>query len=286
METHAQLTRPMVSDDDRFMRIVERTSQITCHRQLFELLQGKEIQFFIPHQVLISAWGDFDGQRLQHDVISALPGLRTGQLKRCTIDDLLQDLYKRWDCSGRQPLVLDGAMDSGLAHSSGCDCALHQLLQGVCSLLVHAITDVRDGNVSLYLAVNANPIVNSRGSERFRRMVDPLITQIDVAFRRIAALTPPVLPADRQFPANPGMLSDREREILLLVSEGGTNHDISNLLAISVFTVKNHLHLIMQKLNAGNRTEAVAHYHQMELMPRRIQVTGESAPDHISRFHA
>jgi DNA-binding CsgD family transcriptional regulator len=57
------------------------------------------------------------------------------------------------------------------------------------------------------------------------------------------------------------VLSTREREILRLVSEGKTNIDIAKILAISAFTVKNHMQRIIKKLNAANRTEAVSNYH-------------------------
>ena len=84
--------QPVVGEGDRFLRIVERTTQVTSHRELYELLQSKDVQRFIPHQVLISAWGDFGVPRLQRDVVSALPGLRTGLLNHCTMDGILQAL--------------------------------------------------------------------------------------------------------------------------------------------------------------------------------------------------
>jgi len=258
----------MANDGYRFLRIVENISQITCHRELFELLQSGEIQHFIPHQILISAWGDFDGPSLELDVISAIPGIRTGALNRCGIDGLLRDLYKRWLNHGQQPLLLASAMVERLEYPV-CDCALHKFLQGVWSLLVHGVIDMRDGNVSLYLAFNASSIVNGHSVESFRLLVDPLITQIDVAFRRIAALNSPLLAEDRVSAANPRMLSLREEEILLLVSQGKTNGEISNILDISAFTVKNHIHRIMKKLDAANRTEAVVNYRQIGIQVQR-----------------
>jgi len=56
----------------------------------------------------------------------------------------------------------------------------------------------------------------------------------------------------------PGGLSQREREILKLVSEGTSNRQIAELLYISETTVKTHLRSILQKLHARNRAEAVA----------------------------
>ena len=61
-------------------------------------------------------------------------------------------------------------------------------------------------------------------------------------------------------PVTPGavLLSVREEEILRLVSEGRTNAQIAAILAISCFTVKNHVQRIIKKLGAANRTEAVS----------------------------
>jgi DNA-binding NarL/FixJ family response regulator len=52
--------------------------------------------------------------------------------------------------------------------------------------------------------------------------------------------------------------SRREMQVLKLLSSGQTNRDIGATLFISESTVKFHVHAILSKLNAGNRTEAVS----------------------------
>jgi LuxR family maltose regulon positive regulatory protein len=55
-----------------------------------------------------------------------------------------------------------------------------------------------------------------------------------------------------------GILSERELEILRLLSDGKSNRDIGNKLFVTSGTVKVHIHNLMAKLNARSRTEAVA----------------------------
>ena len=70
-------------------------------------------------------------------------------------------------------------------------------------------------------------------------------------------------------------LTDRELQILGMVARGLQNKLIAAALGLSEHTVKIHLHNIITKLGAHNRTEAAAIYHQ-----RREAVSGRgvSAP--------
>ena len=71
-----------------------------------------------------------------------------------------------------------------------------------------------------------------------------------------------VTPATRQ----PSLLSGRELELLGLIAAGRTNREIANELYIAIGTVKRHTVNIFTKLNAANRTEAVALARQMGLI--------------------
>jgi len=53
-------------------------------------------------------------------------------------------------------------------------------------------------------------------------------------------------------------LTARETEVLRKVAEGNRNRDIGERLFISEDTVKVHIKHIMEKLGAGDRTQAVA----------------------------
>jgi DNA-binding NarL/FixJ family response regulator len=55
-----------------------------------------------------------------------------------------------------------------------------------------------------------------------------------------------------------GSLSDREREVLMLICSGLSNVDISERLFIAVSTVKTHVTSILAKLGVSSRTEAAS----------------------------
>lgn len=53
-------------------------------------------------------------------------------------------------------------------------------------------------------------------------------------------------------------LSEREREVLVLIVEGLTNADIAMRLFLSVHTVRNHVQAVLTKLGAHSKLEAAA----------------------------
>lgn len=69
--------------------------------------------------------------------------------------------------------------------------------------------------------------------------------------------TPELLFESESEPLEQGPLSERELEVLGLLSKGLANKQIATALGISEHTVKFHVSSIYQKLNVTNRTEAV-----------------------------
>jgi len=64
--------------------------------------------------------------------------------------------------------------------------------------------------------------------------------------------------------ANNDLLTARERQILHAIGEGYPNKVTAFRLGLSEATVKFHLRNIYRKLNAQNRTQALAHYRTMQ----------------------
>lgn len=80
---------------------------------------------------------------------------------------------------------------------------------------------------------------------------------------RPAAPPVPVVPASTE----PEPISARELEVLRLVAQGLSNQVVARRLFISPVTVKTHVHNILAKLGAKNRTEAVHRARLRRLLP-------------------
>lgn len=92
-----------------------------------------------------------------------------------------------------------------------------------------------------------------------------VLLQPNIADKVFAALNQPPaprLPAAPSKSAAPSIggvveeLTEREREILLLVARGATNREIGEALFITEGTVKNHMSNILSKLGLRDRTQA------------------------------
>ena len=61
-------------------------------------------------------------------------------------------------------------------------------------------------------------------------------------------------------------LSQRELQVLEMVSKGLTNKEIAHAIQVSHFTVRNHVRRIIDKLDVGDRTEAATHAIQQGIL--------------------
>ena len=94
--------------------------------------------------------------------------------------------------------------------------------------MLEAITDVQNGGVAF------NPVVASKVAKLFQQFMPPLVTIPDY------------------------QLSDREKEILHLLTEGLPMPRIAEKIFLSYHTVRDHVKNIYQKLHVASATEAVA----------------------------
>ena len=252
---------PSLSPKDirRYHRGAIRSVTVRSHFDVFNWLQG-DMQQFLPHDIMIVAWGNFQSGAVRHDIISALDGVRSQNAKPETIAPLLSRLFAQWEASGRKPVVIDGGVGGFSRDASGLKCDLSKALQEMRCTMVHGMTDERSNQDCLYAAFS--------GRQRFNEddcgAMAVLLPYIDMALRQVAHL-----PDQTQIqtddanatgaglmPLFPG-LTQREAEVLQWVALGKTNPEVGSILELSEFTIKNHLHRIFKKMNVSNRAQAV-----------------------------
>jgi len=86
---------------------------------------------------------------------------------------------------------------------------------------------------------------------------EELIAAIHALSQGLIVGTPTLLLESGNEPLERGPLTERESEVLGLLSKGLANKQIALILGISEHTVKFHVSSIYTKLNVTNRTEAV-----------------------------
>ena len=256
-ETESKAFQLTSDEAARFVSIVSECARIRRHYDIYRWL-STEVQHFLPHEILVTAWGDFDGWDLKLDLASGLPGMRTAQLAHCRIDSLVRQAYGRWVDAGRKAVLLKSADTEAMQH--GCLCPIHAGLRRMRGMFVHGVHDKRSGRDTLFIALTSGSFTKGRSLQRFLAIVDPLIAQIDAAFRKVPAFAfaePRRAAGDG---ANVLDLSTRELEVLESMCRGKTNLEIAAVLDISPFTVKNHVQRIFRKIGVTNRTQASARY--------------------------
>jgi DNA-binding NarL/FixJ family response regulator len=91
-----------------------------------------------------------------------------------------------------------------------------------------------------------------RGALRGESQIDPAVAR--KVLREFQRLTPRRRVADEP-PLE--RLTEREEDVLRLMADGQSNKDIAAALSLSEGTVKNHISVILDKLHANDRTQAV-----------------------------
>jgi LuxR family maltose regulon positive regulatory protein len=108
-------------------------------------------------------------------------------------------------------------------------------------------------------------LLRLRNTRHARRPADPQL-RADAARLLGRGLTPRVRTDPEPPPALVEALTPREREVLRLLAEGAPNQEIARQLVLAPATVKKHITNILGKLEACNRTQAVARARSLNLL--------------------
>lgn len=237
---------------DRYRRIIQEWLEVSCHYDLLLWLQG-EIQHYLPHEIMLAAWGDFDADIVSHDVVSALFEVRSENSDARTLLPLLQGLFCRWVQLGKTPYALGSGEYGFLMEERVLQCPLGGALQGMHSMLIHGVSDKRGQHDCLYVMFSSSRNFPSSSMNAIRI----LLPYIDSAF---GGINPRILhnrPALAPLNQEEYRLNPREIEIMKWTRMGKTVYETAAILDISAFTVKNCLLNLFQKLHAADRAQVM-----------------------------
>jgi len=255
---------PNTVDLTKFFSLIGEVVAVRQHIDLMKWLQG-EVQQFLPHEILVAAWGDFHLGLVHYDVVSAMPGVRSENAAAEAITPLLVGLFDRWSSQDRKPFALHAGEQGFDWVSQSEEDAISQAMRSMRSSLIHGISDQRGRHDCLYVLFNSQP----RRDRRERTALKFLLPYIDSALRQVELMPnqyakPPEQAVARldapgtEDAADGGLLTVREAEIMKWVAMGKTNGEIGSILNVSTFTVKNHMQRIFKKLDVFSRAQAVS----------------------------
>ena len=173
---------------------------------------------------------------------------------------LLKRLLKAAEDAGRMGSVIEMLALLALAHEAqgGISAAL--------SSLEHALT--------LAAPEGFTRVFVDEGPPMARLLYEMLSRDINPDFvRRLLAAFPTDEPQQAGSPPTPAQsglvepLSERELEVLQLIAQGLTNHEIASRLFVSQNTGKAHTRNIYGKLDVHNRTQAIARARVLGILP-------------------
>ncbi|MGO1499893.1 MAG: XrtB/PEP-CTERM-associated transcriptional regulator EpsA [Marinobacter sp.] len=239
---------------DRFIDVLQPALKTKTHLDLFLWMQG-DLQFFLPHDIFAAVWCDEHLDNFQVDLISAMPEMRTAQMLGRGIVPLIESLLLHWRSIGHTPFGITKPTGFVLEPDGDNLALIDSGFGSMRSVLANGIQDQRQRDQCLYVAFSQS-VHPPPSAATCLRMLTPYI---DFALRQVRPLSSRVTEAGLGKSSCTGLnLTPREVEIMKWVGAGKTNEVIGVILNISIFTVKNHLKRIFEKLEVTNRAQAVS----------------------------
>lgn len=238
------------------LRTIEAAEQVQRRYQFFLWTQG-EMQRLLPHKICVCGVYDHSRRDLNFEVLHSLP-LPDAALSElsCGYSALMRHLLEHWHAARQRPVFVD------LQEVAARDSASAQLVQaGYRRMLVHAVVRPARPRELESFFVFANQELQPRSSVRHALgVLTPYLhstyQRVHITERELGGVNSNHVPSSES--ARGVLITAREKEVLRWVREGLSNQQISEKLGISALTVKNHVQKILRKLDATNRTQAVA----------------------------
>lgn len=240
------------------LRTVESAAQARRRYQYFLWTQG-DMQRLLPHKLSVCGVYDRHRRDMSFEVFYSVP-VPSDALADLSngYSSLMRQLLDAWYLGRQQPVAV------GLETLPEQDATAELLVQaGYRHLLVHAVHRPSRPKELESFFVFGSP--DAQPESAAKHALSLLIPYLHSTYQRVHVTERELGASGVTAPAQAGeggtrgaVITAREREVLRWVREGLSNQQISEKMGISALTVKNHVQKILRKLDASNRTQAVA----------------------------
>ena len=240
---------------DEYRRILTHSVKLRSHLEVLVWLQG-DMQRYLPHEIMIAAWGNFQTGNVRNDIVSIIHGVRSNHRNDTVLTPVLVELFAHWQAGDRKAFVNTELCFEAESDAQPGGASIGHALRHMRCGLVHGIKDERGSNDCLYLALSGLNDFSSASCTTFTQV----LPYIEHALRQVKHLPHQsgAFFAHRQPGVSDDDLTRRELEILQWIAMGKTNSEIGSIIELSLYTIKNHVQRIFKKLNVSNRAQAIA----------------------------
>ncbi|RTL52767.1 MAG: hypothetical protein EKK46_10490 [Rhodocyclaceae bacterium] len=233
VKKNAKLT---LNEQDTLVHAIDSAMEVQDRNQ-FNAWIGGPFRDLLPHRDAVCVELD-DGARVRSVECIGMGG--AAPVQRLATEQHAIALVQAHAASEKFPLILEGDALHSVGGAISADGP-----QRAFSALIHC-TRFLSGAAYFFVLFD----IPDETEPRSHYVLKLLSSHLKMALSRVIAL-----------PASPGarpQVTDREKEILLLMRQGRTNQEISAALGISPLTLKSHVRKIYRKLDVHSREEAVS----------------------------
>ena len=248
--------------------VFEESLRVNKREQFFSWLQGS-FQSLIPHEVLICGVSLKNQSQLHFESFISTRYLNDQHVRLVTgyESSIVNRVIDAWKKDLR-PILVSHALeevDYGPYRVPFLESeeSLNQL--EIRNIAAHGVSN-KDGDVITFFSFSR---ISGEPNSRHAYILQLLVPQMHHAFLRVMnniskSINKPAEPdqiskrtekTEKQL-ISPRVISPREIEVLRWVFLGKTNPEISDILNVSVNTIKNHVHNAISKLGVENRSQA------------------------------
>jgi transcriptional regulator EpsA len=249
------------AERDSLVSILDGSLRVRKRHQFFLWIQGA-VQSLLPHDILITAVGDFSKNTFHFDCFSAIPVSQEDLKELChSGHGVMQRLIRQWEVGTFRPLLLRPEINF-----LGTDANLQRVIDrfGLCNIGAHGTFNI-GGTANCFFAFAK--MTSSSSPERLAHTLELIVPFVASAFIRTHLDAKPI---DTTAPFSSCLLTTRQTEILCWVQQGKSNAEIGDILSVSPLTIKNHVQKILRKLNVQNRTQAAAKGLSLNIVTQQI----------------